>query len=229
MIKNYIGAYVINLEENKDRKRKFLKEWNKINSVNPKINIIKAIDTRGDLWKNYKQHISEKAIEELEETIKNKIRKSHDSLLEGAVGCYLSHLKCWEIFLKESTSKDDYCLMLEDDSSIPKDLIKISNNIVNKINTKWGMILLGWRAISQYLHFNEDLLIPGKFWQTHAYILSNFGARKLLEVHDKIEMQIDAFMCKNIKKIKIFGTDSDICVQENTCGYTNIQTYQTKG
>ena len=219
---NYTGAYVINLEANKDRKKKFLEEWN---NIDPRINIVKAVDTRGNLWKNYKQHISEKAIKELEETIKNKIRKSHDNLLEGAVGCYLSHLKCWKKFLKESTSKNDYCLIFEDDSSIPKNLIKITNKIVNRINDKWGIILLGWNANAKYLPFNEDLLIPKGFWTTHAYLLSNFGARKLLEIHDKIEMQVDAFFSKNIKEVKIFGTINDICIQKNHCGYTNIQTW----
>ena len=222
---NYIGAYVINLEANKDRKSKFLEEWN---NIDPKINIVKAVDTRGNLWENYKQHISKKAIEELRETIKNKIRKSHKSLTEGAVGCYLSHLNCWERFLKESTSKDDYCLIFEDDSSIPKDLIQTTSNIVKKINVKWGIILLGWKAISQYLHFNKDLLIPTNFWFLHSYILSNFGARKLLEAHDKIEIQVDAFMSMHIKEIKIFGTIDDICVQKNTCKPSNIQTYEVK-
>ena len=222
MTKNYIGAYVINLEANKDRKEKFLEEWN---DIDPKIKIVKAIDTRGNLWKNYKQHISEKAIEDLKKTIKNKKRKLAESLTEGAVGCYLSHLKCWRRFLEESTSKNDYCLIFEDDSSIPKDLIKTTDNIVERTKTKWGIILLGWKATSQYLSFNEDLLIPKSFWQLHAYLLSNFGARKLLELHDKVEMQVDAFMSNNIKKIKIFGVIDDICIQKNTCGYTNIQTY----
>ena len=221
-MKNYIGAYVINLEANKDRKEKFLEEWN---NIDHRINIVKAVDTRGDLWKNYKQYISEKAIEELEETIKNKKRKSHESLLEGAVGCYLSHLKCWRRFLEESTSKDDYCLIFEDDSSIPKNLIKTTSNIVNKINAKWGMILLGWHATAKYLPFNKDLLIPKEFWCLHAYILSNFGARKLLEIHDKIEIQLDHFISRHIKEVKIFGTINDICIQKNHCGYSNIQTY----
>ena len=222
MIKNYTGAYLIILEANQDRKKKFLKEWNK----NNKINIVKAIDTRGNLWENYKQHISEKAIKELKETIKNKKRKSHESLTEGAIGCYLSHLKCWRKFLKESTSNDDYCLIFEDDSTIPKDLFKTTSNIVERINTNWDMILLGWQATSQYLPFNKDLVIPKGFWQTHAYLLSNLGAKKLLETHDKIKMPLDVFISKYVKEIKIFGTINDICTQENHCGYTNIQTYK---
>ena len=222
-MKNYIGAYVINLEANEDRKKKFLEEWN---NIDPTINIVKAVDARGSLWENYKQHISEKAIKKLKEVIKNKIRKSHEALSEGAVGCYLSHLKCWRRFLKESTSKDDYCLIFEDDSSIPKDLIKTTNNITKRINVKWGIILLGWHATAKYLPFNKDLLIPKNFWCLHAYILSSFGARKLLEIHDKIEIQLDHFISRNIKEVKLFGTINDICIQKNTCGYTNIQTYR---
>jgi len=224
MTDKYIGAYVINLEANEDRKNKFFEEWN---NIDPKINIIKAIDTRNNLWENYKQHISEKAIKDLREVIKNKIRKSHEALSEGAVGCYLSHLKCWRRFLEESTSKDDYCLIFEDDSSIPKDLIKTTNNIVERINVKWGVILLGWQANSQYKHFNKDLLIAGDFWFLHAYLLSNFGVRKLLELHDKIEMQVDHFMSKYRDEARVFGTINDICVQKNDCGYTtNIQTHE---
>ena len=87
------------------------------------------------------------------------------------------------------------------------------------------MILLGWKATSQYFPFNKDLLIAGEFWQLHAYLLSNFGARKLLEIHDKIEMPLDVFISRHIKKVKIFGTINDICIQKNHCGYSNIQTY----
>lgn len=220
MFTKYTGAYVINLEECDDRKKEFFKEWN---NIDDRINIIKAVDTRDGMWLNYKHKISKKAIEELKESIVKKERKNNSSLTEGAVGCYLSHLKCWKRFLKESTSKNDYCLILEDDSSIPKDLFETTSNLVNRINTKWGIILLGWIAINKYLTFNKDLLIPRKFWLTHAYLLSNFGARKLLELHDKIEVQVDAFMSNNIKEAKIFGVIDDICIQKNTCGYTTIQ------
>ena len=220
MFTKYTGAYVINLEECDDRKKEFFKEWN---NIDDRINVIKAFDTRDGMWLDYKHKISKKAIEELKEAIETKKRKTHASLTEGAVGCYLSHLKCWKRFLKESTSKDDYCLILEDDSSVPKNLIKINNNIVKRMNAKWGIILLGWQSISEFLPFNEDLLIPKKFWHTHAYLLSNFGARKLLELHDKIEVQVDCFMSNKIKEVKIFGTINNLCIQKNTCGYTTIQ------
>ncbi len=224
MFTKYTGAYVINLEKNSDRKIKFLEEWN---NIDDRINIIKAVDTTNGMWLNYEHKMSKKAVEELKEAIEKKERKTNSSLTEGAVGCYLSHLKCWRRFIKESKSENDYCLIFEDDSTIPKDLFETTSNIVNKINTKWGMILLGWQAINEYFDFNEDLLIPNKFWFTHAYLLSNFGARKLLELHHKVEVQVDAFMSKNIKEVKIFGVVDNICIQKNGCGYTDIQNLKT--
>jgi len=221
-VKNYIGAYVINLEENKDRKKAFLDEWN---NINEKINFVKAVDTRIHLWKYYKDSISKEAIKKLRKSIKSKERENHADLTEGSIGCYLSHLKCWKKFLKESKSQDDYCLILEDDSSVPKNLFEITNKIIKEINAEWGAILLGWMATSEYLPFNEDLLIPGSHQLSHAYLLSNFGVKKLLEIHDKIEIQLDHFMSNNIKEVKIFGTIEDVCVQKNSCGYSNIQNY----
>lgn len=223
MFKNYYGAYAINLEENTDRKEAFIKEWN---DLDPKLKFVEGIDTRLHLWKYYKKYLSKEAIAELKETIKNKKRKTHDALTEGAIGCYLSHMKCWEKFLKECKDKNKYCLILEDDSSVPKNLIERMDTIVKNIKDKWGVILLGWMATSQYLPYNKHLYIPDTFQLCHAYMLSYYGAKTLLKLHDKIEMQVDHFMSKNIKKIKIFGTIDDICVQKNSCGYTNIQNYQ---
>jgi len=154
MFTKYTGAYVINLEKNSDRKIKFLKEWN---NIDDRINIIKAVDTTNGMWLNYEHKMSKKAVEELKEAIAKKERKTNSSLTEGAVGCYLSHLKCWRRFIKESKSENDYCLIFEDDSTIPKDLFETTSNIVNKINTKWGMILLGWQAINEY--FGSLMLI----------------------------------------------------------------------
>jgi GR25 family glycosyltransferase involved in LPS biosynthesis len=83
-----------------------------------------------------------------------------------------------------------------------KSIDRMTINLVKKMNTKWGVILLGWLRDGEPLPFKEDLVIPKKFFGTYAYLLSNFGARKLLELHDKIEVQVDAFMSNNIKKIK---------------------------
>lgn len=223
MFENYFGAYAINLIENTDRKEAFVKEWN---NIDKRLKFVEAVDTRLHLWKYYKDYLSKESLKELKQTIKNKKRETHDALTEGAIGCYLSHIKCWKKFLKECKDEDGYCVIFEDDSSIPKNLIKIMDNIAKNIQEKWGVILLGWTATSQYSSYNKHLYIPNTFHQTHAYMLSSYGAKKLLKLHDKIEIQLDYFMSKHVKEAKIFGTIRDICEQKNSCGYTNIQNYQ---
>ena len=85
MFYNYKGAFVINLKDDSMRKDEFLKKWNN----DSKLEFIEAVDSRGDLWHKfaYENKISIDATTELISAIKNKKRKSHESLTEGAVGC----------------------------------------------------------------------------------------------------------------------------------------------
>lgn len=221
MFKKYSGAYVISLRENDDRRKNFIKDWN---SRDRKIEIVEAIDTRLGWWKKYKDEISKESVEELKTAIKNKKRKTHACLTPGAIGCYLSHLNCWKKFL--NSKKGNYCLILEDDSSLPKNLLPSMRKIVKNMQDKWGIILLGWIATEKHEPYNNFLHKVNKFALCHAYLLSTFGAKKLLKIHSKIEKQVDHFMSENSDKLKIYGTIKDICVQSNTCGYTNIQNFE---
>ena len=221
MFNDYCCSYLINLKEDTKRKELFFKEWKN----RSEIKIIEAIDTRNNKWENYKNQMSEKAIEDLEETIKTKKRKTHESLCPGAVGCYLSHLQCWEDFEKQE--KGNYCFIFEDDSTIPEDLLEKVKNILSKLTTKWGFINLGASYISEK-EFNEDLIILDRFLLTHAYVLSKYGAIILLKKHKKIEKQVDWFVSDNHKELITFGTKEKLCNQENHFGKTNIQTYRIK-
>lgn len=223
MFKKYSGAYVINLKENDDRRENFIKNWD---NRDKKIELVEAIDTRLGWWKRYKNKISKNGIADLKNTIANKARDSHASLTPGAVGCFLSHLKCWKKFL--NSGKGNYCLILEDDSSLPKNLLPITKKIVKKMDSKWGIILLGWIATKEYTPYNDFLYKVNAFQLCHSYLLSSFGAKKLLKLHQKIEKQVDHFMSDNCDKLLIYGTINDVCTQSNTCGYTNIQNFNVK-
>ena len=63
----------------------------------------------------------------------------------GTIGCYLSHLKLWEMLLK---SNEDMYLILEDDVC-PNENYNIENinllvNNVNKIDPQWNLIFIGF-------------------------------------------------------------------------------------
>jgi len=68
--------------------------------------------------------------------------------------------------------------------------------------------------------FNEDLLYLNSFWGTHAYLLSRHGANRLLTAHNKIQVQVDYFIQRNVE---VLALKKQICFQKNDCGYTNIQ------
>ena len=229
MYKKYDKAYVICLEENSDRMSKFFKDWNNVKEfkeIHNQVELFKAIDTRNDLWEKYIDHLSKKALKELLQTIKTKYRKEHYCLSPGAIGCYLSHVECWKKFLNER--KGNYCLIMEDDCSVPPNLMQKINKITHNMNDKWGVILLGWKATSKYEDFNKDLYKVNTFNGTYCYLLSVFGAKKLLNEHKKIEKQVDFFMSDNNEKAKLFGTIDDICIQANHCNYSTIQVYPVK-
>ena len=202
MFYNYKGAFVINLKDDYMRKNEFLKQCN--NDWN--FEFIEAVDSRGDLWHKFacENKISRDATTELICAIKNKKRKYHESLTEGAVGCYLSHMKCWEECLKNKDG--DYCLILEDDSIIPEDIFSKIDEIVNELKIKWGIINLGWASTTLPKQLNSNLFVVDRFFLNHAYLLSNHGAETLLRLHKKIEKQVDAFMSDNSSEIIILGT-----------------------
>ncbi|MEI7487987.1 MAG: glycosyltransferase family 25 protein, partial [Chryseobacterium sp.] len=182
-----------------------------------------AVDSRGDLWHKFacENKISIDATAELICAIKNKKRKYHESLTEGAVGCYLSHMKCWEACLNNKDG--DYCLILEDDSIIPEDIFSKIDEIVNELKIKWGIINLGWASTTLPKQLNSNLFVVDRFFLNHAYLLSNHGAETLLRLHKKIEKQVDAFMSDNSSEIIILGLIKNICFQ-NLEMKTNIQT-----
>lgn len=215
-MKNQFKCYVINLPDNTKRKELFLKEWKNRHPVD----FIEAVDTRHEKWLNFKHHLSEKALSELEESLKNKKRKEHYMLCPGAIGCYLSHLKCWENFVK--TDKN-YCLIFEDDTTIPEKIFPKLKNIITTIKSEWDMIFLGGAFIKKE-NFNDELIRIYSFFYTHAYILNKNSAIKLMQKHDKIEKQIDAYFSDISKEFVILGTKKILCEQKNSCYMTNIQT-----
>lgn len=219
MFEKYKGAFVINLKDDFIRKDEFLKKWNN----DSKLEFIEAVDSRGNLWHKFalENKISIDATTELISAIKNKKRKSHESLTEGAIGCYLSHIKCWEECLKNKDG--DYCLILEDDSIIPEDIFSKIDEIVNELKIKWGIINLGWVGTTPYQILNNNLVIVDRFFLTHAYLLSNHGAETLLRLHKKIEKQVDAFMSDHSKEIIILGLMKNLFFQ-NSKIKTHVQT-----
>jgi len=110
----------------------------------------------------------------------------------GAVGCYLSHLAVWREFLD---TNEEHALILEDDLD-PTQISRLSQNIewLMRREDQWDIGLLGWVG---------TLYDPHKgFIGAHAYIVSRYAAKMLVEESLPIRKQVD-FVINDLIRAKI--------------------------
>lgn len=66
-------------------------------------------------------------------------KRYHYNLTWGEVGCYLSHIRCWQRIVDE---KLDYAIILEDDLHLSDDFVKIPS-VLEQLESNWSFIKLG--------------------------------------------------------------------------------------
>ena len=121
---------------------------------------------------------------------------------KSMIGIMLSHISCWKYIVDNNLDK---AIILEDDAIIENNFIEKSQELVDSIRQedkdKWELILLGCFLCSYNGNdllskiimkinnptksavdkkYNDLLYVPSSWGGTHAYMLSNKGARKLL-------------------------------------------------
>lgn len=184
--------YVVNLKRRADRKNKISEEISKLGLLD-KTEFVEAVDgcyiddkyiAENELnifpWKYTRYHSFFKLLK-----LHSKIRHFYNrEITPGEIGCSLSHLKIWQKI------KSDNCknaLILEDDSVLAIEP-EIFHSIVDRElqnltqhNYNWDMLYLGRSPLTpDIMRLNENLVKPGYSWGSHAYMLSQSGAEKLL-------------------------------------------------
>jgi glycosyl transferase family 25 len=166
-------AFVINLERSIDRKI-ILEERAKKVGLN--IEFIKAVDGR----------------ELSEAEVKLHTRPLNYAFLRGEVGCALSHQKIYKKIIDDNIP---YALILEDDITLPEDIVNILNSLQVK-NDKPYIILLS--RVNKYIKApikNIDrkhaLHKTQQATTAHAYIINEKAAQKMLEFMYPVWMVAD--------------------------------------
>lgn len=129
-IGNYkIAVYLINLDRCQDRLYSAHREL-----MNAKIPYMRfsAIDGR-EL--NIEQLINDGLI------IKECQNDANER--KGSIGCYLSHVKIWQLIQSMSDNECDIGLIFEDDCIIHPNLIKKLGNILQSVPKDWDLLYLG--------------------------------------------------------------------------------------
>lgn len=207
--------YVINLDRSKSRMEHFRRSLSS-SDLNTGYQRVQAIDHKSI---DVKQFLSPQAYGELQHNESRGYREKHYELTRGAVGCYMSHLKTWSMFIESPYSVAIVC---EDDASFhPGISKKLAKNLMY-IPDDWDIILLGYFCIRcsdrrKYIKVN-------RFHGTHGYVIRKQAARRLLDDPSllPITQQIDSLLSTFIElgRLKVYATSDTLINQSHMFGST---------
>jgi GR25 family glycosyltransferase involved in LPS biosynthesis len=204
-------AFVINLDKDKEKYKLFLQNFKTENII---VERVSAIDGK-EYRKTKPQDLSFYA---------------SNFSTNKAIGCFKSHLMCWQKIVNRNLP---YAIIFEDDIIADKPQEwedQIITTVQNMSNVSWDIILLGYhsRYVTNYADKNpflfyflrclgygkkseiikDNIITPVTFGGTHAYVISNTGAKKLLNElkligKTSIDLKIASLHAQN--KINLFA------------------------
>lgn len=224
-------TYCINLDDAHQRRKNIIERFH---PMGYRVEFVSATDTRGDKWKQYVHYLTPGAQEQIKRAVRRGKRAHHYELTPGAVGCFISHIQCWERFLATNPRDDDLLFILEDDSTPQPSFSKTMNNILTYIPGDADIFLLSYIANNDFTKkktrnflFNQ-LNRNCVFYLTNAYIITGRGVKniwkQLSKSHFMFEKQVDSYLSDLLHKgiLTIYCTLFNICPQDTTV--TSIQT-----
>ena len=213
-------TFVINLKERTDR-------WEKINNKFDKTQLkLQRFDA------TYGKDLSQSYIDSATTPFCRQFCSN------GMIGCWLSHYRLWKLIVKNYLNN---VLILEDDAepvdgfnekigvvldSIPKDYDLVYIGCYGSCS-EGGSIGYKYLLGGSNIDYNEHLMIPYSPYCTHAYLLSNKGANKLLNSKDmkKISYHVDYAIINNIytnPDFKMYAVKSSLITQPADVNDSNI-------
>lgn len=225
-----IPIYCINLPTENIRKQHI------IDVFGPYVEIVDAIDTREDKWKKYSHYLTEEGNQQMIKSERTKQRHNHYELTPGAVGCFLSHLKCWTKFLDKYPSDGDMVFILEDDTMPSPTFDQTFSKIADDFPPHCDILLCSHLSFGEMDRFDHNGIAYNRlksysaFYLLNAYFITARGIKKILQdlsqKDNKFYKQLDSYLSDLVNHDVI-----DVCtLQENECfqvgiSPTSIQTF----
>jgi glycosyl transferase, family 25 len=214
MIYGKFITYIVNLKKHKQRKKSIIKQIKKQGIKNYKIveavngHQLKPKELNSKIFKNNRG-----------------LNKWNSKLQPGQVGCALSHLKIYKLFLK---SKYETALVLEDDAIFIRNFSKNLKIFILSNFTKKSQITL----LSEIKEFYKKPIARLKLFSlvnvtnaffTHSYFINKDAARKLLKFNYPVKTIADNFVYFKIYcKINLLGINPYITIQDKRNFATSI-------
>jgi GR25 family glycosyltransferase involved in LPS biosynthesis len=211
-------CFYLNLDRKEDRRKFIESELNKSE-------ILKGIYKRFAAVDGYKINprllpeglLTENAIEDV---LMDTITAWGLSLTQGGLGILLSYLKLFEkiVDLNESA------IIIEDDITINPNFDSDLTKILNELPDDFDLCYLGYGGQKiDYKNYSDNLIIPtGIITCTPSLIFSPKGAKKLLEILNGIDNQIDTSIYLRLNQLNAFAAKNRLVTIKNEFG-TDIQ------
>ncbi len=148
----------------------------------------------------------------------SKIR-TNATLLEGEIGCLLSHRKVWQQIVKERAPNDAMYLVLESDSQINS--LEIIQHNFDQLSKQFDLIFWGaWEGNMKLFRSSQKQIGSGfksgipfikTVYCTYGYSLNAKAANLLLKRTKKFSYPVDQFKYFNLEEsIKIGGVSPEL-------------------
>lgn len=174
-----VPIYCINLATEYGRREHILKTFGSF------VEIVEAVDTRDNKWQNYSHYLTTEGIRQMKRSEMTKTRIQHYELTPGAIGCFLSHIKCWNKFLDTNPLDKEFVFILEDDTMPSISFDKTFTQIVDDFPPKCDLLLCDHVAFGEmdeetYNDIEYKRLIPPcYFYLLNAYFITANGIKKI--------------------------------------------------
>jgi len=183
------------MDKDTDRLEKVTKECNKVGIKFERFSGIKVSDLSQNI---------------LDEYVPEETQKYGTNSM---LGCALSHLFVWQDAIKNNYNN---ILVLEDDVYFTDDFNEYLKNIMEELPNDYDILYLGYSELfcqkPKDCSFNY-ISKPISPLALHAYIVSNKGLKKLVNLITKIDDHIDQKVLKIIKKLDAYLSQKKIVNQ----------------
>lgn len=225
-----VPIYCINLPSEYTRREHILKMFGSF------VEIVDAVDTRNNNWQKYSHYLSDDGLKQMKRSELTKTRRQHYELTPGAIGCFLSHIKCWNKFLDLDPLDKEFVFILEDDTMPAISFDKTFTHIVEDFPPKCDILLCDFLAFGNIedetyngLEYRR-LHPPSGFYLLNAYFITAGGIKKIFEdLHkrnNKFYKQLDSHLTDLINDgtIQVLTLEKQECFQIGISP-TSIQTF----
>ena len=219
-MENIDHVYVINLEKDVERRQAILKQCSTL-LINP--TIVSAILGKDLTTEEIKANC----------TFGCQLFCTH-----SMIGCAMSHIICWKNVIANG---DRYALILEDDAVFVDGFLEKFKEIWAKVPDDVDMLYLGCtvgcsikqkkynmlnvfnKNRNEFRFVNDSVYVPELPLSSHAYVITNKGARLLLkEIEGKIETHLDFQIGAHITNVVKYAVEPQLIVQHKDSGKSTM-------